>query len=49
MRALAGRDSRCFADPAEAEAWLVEDEADRQRVSRRQSAANRVPFLRAVA
>lgn len=23
-RVLAGRDSRCFADPAEAEAWLLE-------------------------
>jgi hypothetical protein len=30
MRALAGRDSsetRCFADPAEAEAWLLEKSA----------------------
>lgn len=27
MRALAGRHSRCFLDPAEAEAWLFEEEA----------------------
>jgi enoyl-CoA hydratase/carnithine racemase len=26
MRALVGRDSRCFADPAEAEAWLLEED-----------------------
>jgi hypothetical protein len=26
MRALAGRDSRCFTDPAEAEAWLLAGE-----------------------
>lgn len=26
MRALAGRDSRCFADPAEAEAWLLAED-----------------------
>ena len=26
MRALAGRHSRCFIDPAEAEAWLFGDE-----------------------
>jgi hypothetical protein len=26
MRALAGRDSRCFADPAAAEAWLLTEE-----------------------
>jgi hypothetical protein len=26
MRALAGRHSRCFFDPAEAEAWLLEDD-----------------------
>jgi len=25
-RALAGRDSRCFLDPAEAEAWLFEED-----------------------
>jgi hypothetical protein len=33
-RALAGRDSRCFADPVEAEAWLLEgDEAVRRTAS----------------
>jgi hypothetical protein len=49
MRALAGRDSRCFADPAEAEAWLLEeDKAGREAVPRR-SSWNKVPFLRAVA
>ena len=26
MRALAGRSSRCFTDPAAAEAWLLRDE-----------------------
>lgn len=26
MRALAGRDSRCFDEPAEAEAWLLEED-----------------------
>lgn len=34
LRALAGRDSRCFADRAEAEAWLLEeDEAARAGAS----------------
>lgn len=28
MRALAGRDSRCFTDPAAAEAWLFAEEDD---------------------
>jgi hypothetical protein len=37
MRALAGRDSRCFLDPAEAEAWLFEeDEAVRRPASWRE-------------
>jgi hypothetical protein len=47
IRVLAGRESRCFADPVEAEAWLFEeDEAAREAVSRGQSSWKQVPFLR---
>ncbi|MGS1017592.1 hypothetical protein [Allosphingosinicella humi] len=28
MRALSGRDARCFEDPAVAEAWLLAEDAD---------------------
>jgi hypothetical protein len=50
QRALAGRDGRCFADPREAKAWLLEeDEAVREAVSRRRSAPEKVPSLRSVA
>jgi hypothetical protein len=50
MRALAGRDGRCFADPAEAEAWLLEEDEDaRAALSRRRRSGNQAPFLRAVA
>jgi len=34
MRALSGRDARCFEDPAVAEAWLLAEEADRSAVRR---------------
>jgi hypothetical protein len=46
MRALAGRDSRCFLDPAEAEAWLFdEDEAVRRPASwREEEVGVVVPF-----
>jgi hypothetical protein len=48
MRALAGRDSRCFLDPAEAEAWLFEeDEAIRRPASwREEDTGVVVPFRR---
>jgi hypothetical protein len=49
MRALAGRDARCFADPAAAEAWLLEeDDISREVRSRRRSAPNKAPLLRSV-
>ena len=47
MRALAGRHSRCFTDPAEAEAWLLEDdERARWAASGREDAAA-LPLRRA--
>lgn len=47
MRALAGRDSRCFEDPEEAEAWLLEkDERARWVASWREDAVV-LPFRRA--
>jgi hypothetical protein len=50
IRALAGRDSRFFADPAEAEAWLFgEDVAGPEAVSRRPSSWRRESFLSAAA
>jgi hypothetical protein len=46
MRALNGRECRCFADPCEAEAWLIEDgERARWAASRREEAVV-LPFRR---
>ena len=52
VRALAGRDqrdTRVFEDPAEAEAWLVEDVAPRNAVPLRRPARNQAPPVRDVA
>jgi hypothetical protein len=53
MRALAGRDSRhtrCFTDPAEAEAWLLEeDRAVLVAASRYRSSRKPAPALRPAA
>jgi hypothetical protein len=39
MRALAGRDARCFDDPEEAEAWLLAGEADESELPPLRSAS----------
>jgi hypothetical protein len=50
LRALAGRDGRCFEDPAQAKAWLLEeDEAAREAIVLHWPARNGAPLLRAVA
>lgn len=49
MRVLAGRDGRCFADPVEAQAWLLEDDDIIRAARARESQRNGAPFLRSVA
>jgi hypothetical protein len=46
LRALGGRDARFFADPAEAKAWLLDED---EGAARRPPARHKPPYLRAVA
>jgi hypothetical protein len=49
VRALAGRDSRCFDDMTQAEAWLLEeDDITRQARFRREAARDKAPYLRSI-